>query len=75
MDYELEFCLNNGQYIDEGNFIIKTMINSAKLTTQRTGKSVLIRLKEPDGNETNSPLYYRQEKLLQSIKEDRINLT
>lgn len=47
IDYEFEFKVNNGLYADEGNVIVKTIINLNKLVAVRDGTSVKISYKKP----------------------------
>ena len=42
MDLQLELQLNNGQYIDDGNIVLRMLINSKNWETYRNGTTITL---------------------------------
>ena len=46
IDYDVEFRISNGDYIDEGVVFLKTKIESEKWESKREGKGIIAYYKE-----------------------------
>lgn len=78
VDYELEFHMKNGHYIDEGSVALRMIINADKWEAKRNGTSIKIMPSATNLNAQNETkkvrALYRQEKIMKTVEEKIIEL-
>lgn len=77
VQYEMQFKLNNGLYIDDGNLVIRFVLNAEKLKTTREGTTITLlpdKNLDPEVPSEEQPVYFIHENKLQTVSEKILEL-